>query len=111
MEELIESIKMATASDANDETRAAGAVACRTILSALEVKAGEPMAPAASESAPSTAAHVAGLVGALRQLPPEQLLDLAIARLRAALPTGVQVAPVEPVRFHIAQLPPIGVRK
>jgi len=108
MDDLIESIKTAIANDANDEARAKGAVACRTILSTLQTQAGEPMAPAAPMPEAPTATQIASIVGALRQLPPDQLLDLAIARLRAALPSAAEApttAPT-PVRFQIVQVPP-----
>lgn len=115
MENLLESIRAATAPDATEDARAAGAKACRTLLTALEAKAGEPMAPAVQSptspgSAPVTATAIANVVAALGQLPPEQLLDLAIARLRAALPAGGEgVAPV-PLKFQIVQLPRVGGR-
>lgn len=45
METLIDAIRLSIASDASVEARTAGARACRTILAALEAKAGEPLAP------------------------------------------------------------------
>lgn len=107
MDNLLESIRVALSTDANDETRAAGAHACRTILAALDAKAGEAMTPAASDTAaPSASAEpIAQVVAALRGVPAEQLLDLAITRLRAALPTGVEAPRVEPLKFHIVRLP------
>ena len=110
MDTLIESIRAAMSADANDETRAAGAQACRTILATLEAKPGEPLtmgAPASSAGADpsSPAAQIAQMVAALRGLPADQLLDLAIARMRAALPSGIEAPRVEPLRFHIVQLP------
>jgi hypothetical protein len=54
-------------------------------------------------------AAVATLVASLGKLPPEQLLDLAIARLRAALPAGVSVpAPSTPLRFQIVPIHHLG---
>ena len=103
MESLLESIRIAITDEANDETRAAGAAACRTILSALEAKAGEPLA---APSPPlSDASNIASAVAALRDVPPDQLLDLAIARLRAALPPDVAPASVRPMKFQLVQLP------
>ncbi|HEU0029886.1 MAG TPA: hypothetical protein VFQ53_04580 [Kofleriaceae bacterium] len=107
MEDLIESIRLAIAPDATDEARAEGATACRSILSALEAKPGEPLAtPAvpAMATVPSPEA-VASIVGALRSVPPEQLLDLAIARLRAALPPGQAAPAVQPVKFQLVPIP------
>ena len=101
MDELLEAIRTATAPDASEEARSAGVIACRTILTALEAKAGEPLvqSPAASGS------PVVMAVSALKSVPPEQLLDLAIAKLRAMLPEGVPPPTVEPVKFHVIHLP------
>src|SRR5262245_53693896 len=107
MDNLLDSIRAAVAPGASDETRASGASACRTILTALEAKAGEPLVPvlltpdnvpvtpeamptlvdadgtALQSETPTTninpqalASNVAAAVTMLRQLPPEQLLDL-----------------------------------
>lgn len=124
MENLLESIRTAVTADASDEARAAGAQACRAILTALEAKPGEPMtvatpapsgaADTAAPAAPPAVANaiqtadptqIANLVSALRGIPVDQLLDLAIARMRAALPSGVEAPRVEPLKFHIVQLP------
>jgi hypothetical protein len=122
MENLIETIRIAVQSDATDDAKHQGAHACRTILIALEAKAGEPLVlptqaptdvstivqsdqtatPAAPPIGPQ---QVAAIVGALRGMPPEQLLDLAIARLRAALPSEATTPTIAPVRFQII---PIG---
>ena len=48
---------------------------------------------------------IANMIGALRGIPVDQLLDLAIARMRAALPKGVEAPRVEPLKFHIIQIP------
>lgn len=105
MESLIEAIRAATTSGANDDARAAGAHACRTILIALEAKPGESLAPVAVEASPMQA-----VVAALRGMPPEQLLDLAIARLKAALPEGAQAPSVQPVKFQLLPVAPLGGR-
>ncbi|HLL21739.1 MAG TPA: hypothetical protein VK427_06395 [Kofleriaceae bacterium] len=121
MDDLIETIRTAIATDASDETRAAGAQACRTLLTALDTKPGEPLTgepPASSppESAgapfastwsppdPHAAAHA--IASVLRGMTPDQLLDLAIARLRAALPPGAAVPTPEPVKFHLIHINP-----
>jgi hypothetical protein len=46
------------------------------------------------------------LVSAFRGIPPDQLLDLAIARLRAALPAGVEVPNATPLNLRIVTVPP-----
>ena len=111
METLLETIRLAVQRDATDEARAAGVLACRTILTALETKPGEPMVVGAAPSIPSAepappGAQLAQVVAALRGMPADQLLDLAIARMRAALPAGTEPQRAEPVKFHIVQLPP-----
>ena len=96
MDQLIETIRAAIAPDASAEARAAGAQACRTILAALDAASGQPLAAAS----PIPASPIASIVGALRGVPPDQLLDLAIAKLRAALPAGTEVPKVAPFKFH-----------
>src|SRR5687767_11949535 len=83
METLIESIRVAVQRDATDEAKHQGALACRTILTALEAKAGEPLvtptqaptdAPPAAQGnqtpmpapPPIGPQQVAAIVGALR---------------------------------------------
>jgi hypothetical protein len=97
MENVLESIRAAIAPDATPEVRAAGAVACRAVLTALESTPGQPLTSAAT-TPPS---QIASVVSALRGAPVEQVLDLAIARLRAALPAGTEVPAVTPLRFNL----------
>lgn len=134
METLIETIRSAIADNASDDARAAGADACRTLLAALDAKAGEattpmiPAAPGCSNDTPNPAAppvatavsnaiqstdpaQIANVISALRGIPVDELLDLAIARMRAALPAGVETPRVEPLKFHIVQLPRSGGSK
>ncbi|MEJ7598491.1 MAG: hypothetical protein WKG01_11325 [Kofleriaceae bacterium] len=112
MDELLESIRTAIAPDATDEARKLGAASCRTILTALEVSVGDPISAGAPSTPALNATAIASVVGALRQLPPDQHLDLAIARLRAALPATAEAPPPEaaPLRFQIIQLPRVGGR-
>lgn len=98
METLIEQIRIATADDASAEARAHGANACRTILAALEAKAGAPLV-----SKPLPAKPLQAVVAALSNTPPEQLLDLAITKLKAALPAGTELQPVQ--RLNLPLLP------
>lgn len=115
MDDLIEAIRVACASDATDDIKQRGAQACRTILTALDAKAGEPLAaptPPLTDTAPTAetvpaGTQIAALVGALNGVPPEQLLDMAIARLRAALPKDTPAAAVAPLRFQIIPIAPI----
>jgi len=102
MENLLDAIRASVAADATDETKAAGAAACRTILTALEGTPGAPLA------APIfNASEIASAVSMMRGVPAEQLLDLAIARLRAALPDGDKLPAVKPTNFRIVPIPPL----
>ena len=103
MENVIDSIRAAIASDATPEANAAGATACRAILAALEGTPGQPLAVPAV--VPLNGSQIAGMVSALRGVAPDQLLDLAIQRLRAALPAGVEVPPAPPLKFNIVPVP------
>jgi hypothetical protein len=104
MTELIESIQAAVQADASPEIRATGVMACKTILAALEAQPGQPIATAA----PFDTSKIASVVGALRGVSPDQLLDLAIAKLRSVLPAGSEVPKVEPLKFHLIQIPRVG---
>jgi hypothetical protein len=102
MENLIESIRAAVVDGASEDARAAGASACRAILAALEAKPGEPLAPAGPSS--TNSAEIIAMISALRGVPTDQLLDLAIAKLRAMVPAeqqprvrGINI-PIVPVR-------------
>jgi hypothetical protein len=84
MENLIETIRAAIVDGASEDARAAGASACRAILAALEAKPGEPVAPAVPPS--TNAAEIVAMMSALRGVPTDQLLDIAIAKLRSMVP-------------------------
>lgn len=103
MEKVIEQIRAALAQDATPDARTAGIAACRAVLAALEATPGAPMATATA--APTDTNPIASIVGALRGVPPEQLLDLAIAKLRAALPAGTAVPAIAPLKFHLIPVP------
>lgn len=86
METLVESIRLAVAADASPEARASGAEACRAILNALDP---EPPPPSAVQAnAAHTTAQIAQLATALRGVPVDQLLDLAITKLRTMVPAA-----------------------
>ena len=84
-ETLIESIRSAIAERASAEERAAGADACRALLTVLGAQPGEPIVPAMPiPQAPNP--PIAAIVAAIRGVPREQLLDLLIAKLRTLVP-------------------------
>jgi len=103
MEQLLEAIRAATSPDATDEVKASGATACRTLLTALEAKAGEALAapvPLPITSTPDVGALVAGI----RDVPVDQLLDLAIAKLRTMVPPA-EAAPVRAFTVPLVAVP------
>ena len=73
----------------------AAAQVCRTLLTALGATTVELLAAPTVQTSPDE------LLG----VPPEQLIDLSIAKLRSALSTGTQVAAVRPLNFHLVRLP------
>jgi hypothetical protein len=99
MQQHVEAIRAAIEPDAAPDVRNKGVEACRAILAALDATPSEPMA------AVVPASQIASIVGALRGLPPDQLLDLAISKLRAALPSSTEVAPVAALKLHIVPVP------
>lgn len=102
LDNLIASIRAAVAPNASAEVRAVGATACRSILTALEAQAGQPLASA--PSAPTS--PLAGILSAFASMPREQLLEAVISRLRTALPPGTPTAATGGPRFHLIQIPP-----
>lgn len=96
MDELLDTIRHALAPDAAPETRAAGAQACRAILAALEPQPAPAAAPPGAAPLP-----IAELATAIRTIPLDQLLDLAITKLRSALPAGADAPTVKPLDFRL----------
>ncbi len=103
MEQMIDSIRVAIADGATAEQKAAGAQACRTIMTALEAEVGKPIALA---GAPTP--------GPLAGVSPDQALDLLIARLSAMVPAeragepapATRKAARAPLRIAFVQPPP-----
>ncbi len=75
MNDLIEIIRAATTDGATDEQKRAAATACRHLATAFDTQPGRPLAPPAPPSP----------LAMLGQLNIDQVLDLAIAKLRAKL--------------------------
>jgi hypothetical protein len=97
MDDALETLRAAIAPDATTETRTAGANACRAILASLE--------PQGAIATPPAMPPIATIVAALRGRPADQLLDLAIAKLRAALPAGADMPAVMPLKFNLVPVP------
>ena len=102
METLIESIRLAIAPDTTPEARATGAHACRAILKTLEPTPPESID---TRSAPSGAAQLTNLVTALRGAPADQLLDLAIGKLRTMVPNAPAPPPRPGFSVPLIQVP------
>ena len=87
MEAMVEAIRAAVAEGATAEQKVAGAQACRTILTALEVEPGKAIVLA---SAPAP--------GPLAGMAPEQSMDLLTARLSALVPAEGKAPASNPER-------------
>lgn len=92
----IASIRDATDNDATPDVRARGIAACRALLTWLE---GSPRSPPVPTHPPVDA--MARIAGSLQAMSAEQLLDLTIARMRAALPAGVTAPAVAPLTIKL----------
>lgn len=103
MDQLLEQIRAATAADATDDAKAAGASACRMLLAALETKQGEPLPPPVP--VPQASPDIGALVAGLKGVPVDQLLDLAIAKLRTMVPTTDAPAPVHRLAIPLVPVP------
>jgi len=64
-----------------------------------------PMASTVPPGVATPASPVAATISALRNLAPDQLLALAVQRLRAALPPGVSVAEPRGIQFSLVPMP------
>jgi len=106
LDDLIASIRMAVAPGASTEARAVGATACRSILAALETKAGQPLT-AASPTATVATSPLAAMLAQLAAMPLEQMLEFITNFLRAKLPQGTQPSVAAGPRFHLIQIPQV----
>jgi hypothetical protein len=115
MESALETLRAALADGATPDQRAAGATACRAMLAALEATPGQPLpvspplaateTPSAPPSDPPTASATTTPAPpiSLAGLSLDQILDLAIGRLRTMLPP-------EKLATAQASQPPLFVR-
>lgn len=128
LHELVATIRMSVAPGVTPEARAAGAAACRAILTALEAQVGQSLVPTISSSTASPASpaptsplarilsqltampreQLTGILSHLAAMPREQLMDFLINRLRSALPPGTQTRVSAGPRFHLIQIPQVG---
>jgi hypothetical protein len=99
-ETSLASIRAALAPDATNDARNAGAEACRAVLAVLD---SSPVQQ--SGIAPINAAMFANALTALRSVPRDHLLDLAISKLRAMLPTDASLSTATPLKLHLIPVP------
>jgi hypothetical protein len=125
---LLELIASALAPDADEATRAGAREALVQLAQPIvTAPPAIPSAPAVQSPTVPEAALVAATPAmsvvsppsspivmaarALRGLPPEQLLDIVLQRLRGALPTGATVATPKGIQFQLVPVtPPSGSR-
>ena len=96
----IDLIRAALAPAATAEQRTTAATLCRALASQLA-----PVTPTAhAHVTPESVARLVGLLGGLRNVPTTQVLDVVIAKLRAALPEGA-IVPAPDVGFRMPSGP------
>lgn len=123
-EALLEIIRRGLAPDADPTARANALDVCGRIVQAFSPPAPAPpvnLAPVSPAptmpppfampqgfAAPAPASPLAAAVGMLRNLPPEQVFDLAIQRLRAALPQGTTIPEPKGIQLQLVPVIPAG---
>jgi hypothetical protein len=107
---LIASIRAAVSKGASPEARAAGATACRSILTVLEAKPGQSLAsnaqPAGAQSPIAALLKQPGFLTQLAAMSREQLLDL-LKQVTGAMPARSQTPSSSAPRFHLIQIPQV----
>ena len=106
---MIAAIRSAVVPNASPEARAAGVTACRSILTVLEAKPGQPLGsaqpgPTGSVSPIASLLSQPGLLSKLAAMSREQLLDLLKPATGAATQRTPSPATGTP-RFHLIQVP------
>lgn len=115
MDAILDTIAIAARPGASDEERRRGASACRALAESLDVRALAPLAEALDgHAAPTTGASAisallapTGAVNPFAGLSADQILDVAIARLRSAVgdapPDAASVG--QPLRVPLVPIP------
>lgn len=102
MEDVLNTIRAAVASGATPEARAAGIQACKAIIAALGATSGEAFAAPRPVNVGPTAQALAAVI---RTTPPDQLFDMLIAKLRAAVPDGANAAAPQKINIPLVRIP------
>jgi hypothetical protein len=122
---LLDAIDRGLAPGADDATRATArdlwARLAQSLAAATPPLATTPStaSPPASSAAPAAfglpnllglpASSLATAARALKQIPPDKLLEMVLGRLRAALPAGAAVPAPHGIQFQLVPMPPTGV--
>jgi hypothetical protein len=109
---LIASIRAALARGASADVRAAGASACRSILTVLDARPGQPLAalpppPVAPTSPTSPIAALfaqPGFLPRLAAMSRDELINL-LKQITGAMPAHLQTPTTAAPRFHLIQIP------
>ncbi len=127
LHELVATIRASVAPGVTPEARAAGAAACRAILTALEAQVGQSLVPTTSQPTTTRATQeptsplarilsqlvkmpreqLTAILSQVAAMPREQLIDFLINRLRSALPPGAATRVSAGPRFHLIQIPQV----
>ncbi len=110
---LIASIRAAVTPSASAEARTAGANACRSILTVLEAKPGQPLAATpqrAASTAPASplAALLSqpGLLSKLAAMSRDELIGL-LKQITSAMPARPTTPTTAAPRFHLIEIPSV----
>lgn len=114
---FLASIRAGVARGASAEARAAGATACRAILSVLDAKPGQPLAaspqplvsPASPASPLASLLSQPGLLSRLAAMSREELINL-VRQVTGAMPPRASTLSLAGPRFHIVEVPGRGSR-
>jgi hypothetical protein len=110
---LIASIRAAVTPSASAEARTAGANACRAILTVLEAKPGQPLAPTPQPTSPTAqpsplAALLSqpGLLSKLAAMSRDELITL-LKQITGAMPARPTTPTTAAPRFHLIEIPQV----
>ncbi len=105
MENHLESIRAALATDASNEVRRDGIAACHAVLAALAPP--DTVVTAQPQASPSgnPAQLVESAIALLRHVPIDRVLDMAIATLKAKVPASNEAATARALTFHLVPVP------
>jgi hypothetical protein len=108
---LLASIRAAVTSSASAEARAAGATACRSILTVLEAKPGHPLAATPQRTSPTAQASPLaallsqpGLLSKLAAMSRDELIAL-LQQITSAMPARPTTPTTAAPRFHLIEIP------